>query len=64
MLHEHKAWEPAAARRDPRDDIVILTNYSEPGLVERGGELGAHDYLIKAHTPPALLAEATRKWVP
>jgi two-component system, OmpR family, phosphate regulon response regulator PhoB len=44
--------------------VVILTNYSEPELVERGRELGAHDYLIKAHTPPALLAEATRKWVP
>jgi two-component system phosphate regulon response regulator PhoB len=43
--------------------VVILTNYSEPELIERGRELGAHDYLIKAHTPPALLAEATRKWV-
>lgn len=44
--------------------VVILTNYSEPELVERGRDLGAHDYLIKAHTPPAALAEATRKWVP
>lgn len=44
--------------------VIILTNYSEPDLVERGRELGAHDYLIKAHTPPAALAEATRKWVP
>jgi CheY-like chemotaxis protein len=43
--------------------VVILTNYSEPELIERGLELGAHDYLIKAHTPPALLAEATRKFV-
>jgi CheY-like chemotaxis protein len=43
--------------------VVILTNYSEPELVERGRKLGAHDYLIKAHTPPAVLAEATRKWV-
>jgi CheY-like chemotaxis protein len=43
--------------------VVILTNYSEPDLVERGRALGAHDYLIKAHTPPAALAEATRKWV-
>jgi CheY-like chemotaxis protein len=43
--------------------IVILTNYSEPELIERSRELGAHDYLIKAHTPPALLAQTTRKWV-
>jgi two-component system alkaline phosphatase synthesis response regulator PhoP len=44
--------------------VVILTNFSEPELVERGLELGAQDYLIKAHTPPAVLALATRKWVP
>jgi CheY-like chemotaxis protein len=43
--------------------VVILTNYSEPELMERGRQLGAHDYLIKAHTPPAALAEATRRWV-
>jgi CheY-like chemotaxis protein len=43
--------------------VVILTNYSEPELVERGRQLGAHDFLIKAHTPPAVLAETTRKWV-
>ena len=44
--------------------VVILTNYSEPELIERGRQLGAHDYLIKAHTPPAVLAQATRKWLP
>lgn len=43
--------------------VVILTNYSEPELVRQGRELGAHDFLIKAHTPPAALAEATRQWV-
>ncbi|MFZ0128667.1 MAG: response regulator [Candidatus Dormiibacterota bacterium] len=43
--------------------VVILTNYSEPELMERGRQLGAHDFLIKAHTPPAALAEATRRWV-
>jgi DNA-binding response OmpR family regulator len=52
-----------AAPRTARIPVVILTNYSEPELVERGRELGAHDYLIKAHTPPAALADATRKWV-
>jgi CheY-like chemotaxis protein len=53
-----------ASPRTAAIPVVILTNYSEPELVERGRELGAHDYLIKAHTPPALLAETTRKWVP
>jgi DNA-binding response OmpR family regulator len=50
-----------AAPATARIPVVILTNYSEPELVERGRELGAHDFLIKAHTPPAVLAEATRK---
>jgi CheY-like chemotaxis protein len=44
-----------------RIPVVILTNYSEPELVERGRALGARDYLVKAHTPPAALAEATRQ---
>jgi DNA-binding response OmpR family regulator len=43
--------------------VVILTNYSEPELIERGRALGAHDYLVKAHTPPATLAEVTRRWL-
>jgi two-component system sensor histidine kinase/response regulator len=41
--------------------VVILTNFSEPELIARGRELGAHDFLVKAHTPPAALAEATRR---
>lgn len=44
-----------------RIPVVILTNYSEPELVERGRALGAREYLVKAHTPPAALAEATRQ---
>jgi CheY-like chemotaxis protein len=44
--------------------IVILTNFSEPEMMERGKELGAQDYLVKVDTPPALLAAAVRKWVP
>jgi CheY-like chemotaxis protein len=42
--------------------VVILTNFSEPEMVERGRRLGAQDYLIKVDTPPALLAAAARKW--
>jgi len=44
--------------------IVILTNFSEPEMMERGKALGAQDYLVKVDTPPALLAAAARKWVP
>lgn len=58
VLEELRA-RPATAKIP----VVILTNYSEPELVERGRELGAHDYLVKAHTPPATLAEVTRRWL-
>jgi CheY-like chemotaxis protein len=44
--------------------IVILTNFSEPEMMERGKALGAQDYLVKVDTPPAQLAAAAWKWVP
>ena len=43
--------------------VVILTNYSEPELVERGLKLGALDYLVKAETTPAHLSERMEKWM-
>lgn len=48
------------------DDVVDVATMYEMQLAAQGlqgRELGAHDYLIKAHTPPAALAEATREWV-
>ena len=44
--------------------VVILTNFSEPEMMQRGRELGAQEYLVKVNTPPALLAAAARKWLP
>jgi CheY-like chemotaxis protein len=44
--------------------VVILTNFSEPEMMQRGRELGAQEYLVKVDTPPALLAAAARKWLP
>jgi DNA-binding response OmpR family regulator len=44
--------------------VVILTNFSEPEMMQRGRELGAQDYLVKVDTPPALLAAAAWKWLP
>jgi DNA-binding response OmpR family regulator len=43
--------------------VVILTNFSEPELVERGLKLGALDYLVKAETTPAHLSERMEKWM-
>lgn len=42
--------------------VIILTNFGRPELVERGLELGALEFLIKADTTPARLAETAERW--
>ena len=42
--------------------VVILSNQGETEQVERGLNLGALEYLIKAETPPSRLASDVRKW--
>jgi CheY-like chemotaxis protein len=42
--------------------VVILSNYSEPELVERGMKLGALEYLIKSQTSPAGVAQRIPGW--
>jgi DNA-binding response OmpR family regulator len=35
--------------------VIILSNYGDPELRERGLKLGALEFLVKADTPPKLL---------
>ena len=53
-------------RQDERTQhipVVILSNYSERELVERGLKLGALEYLIKSQTTPAKLAGGVESWL-
>jgi DNA-binding response OmpR family regulator len=43
--------------------VVILSNYSERELVERGLKLGALEYLVKSQTTPAKLAGGVEGWL-
>ena len=43
--------------------VIILSNYGEAELVERGLKLGALDYLIKAETTPSTLSRGVGRWV-
>ena len=43
--------------------VIILSNYGEAELVERGLKLGALDYLIKAETTPSTLSRGVGKWI-
>jgi DNA-binding response OmpR family regulator len=55
-----------ALRKDSRTErlpVVILSNYSERQLIDRGLQLGALDYLIKTQTTPAHLSSGLEKWL-
>lgn len=55
-----------ALRQDERTKtvpVVILSNYSERELVERGLRLGALEYLIKSQTTPARVAGNVTAWL-
>jgi len=41
--------------------VIILTNYGEPELRERGLKLGALEFLVKADTTPAELSESVER---
>jgi DNA-binding response OmpR family regulator len=43
--------------------VVILSNYGERELVERGLKLGALEYLIKSQTTPARLSSGGEGWL-
>jgi DNA-binding response OmpR family regulator len=43
--------------------VVILSNYGEQELVERGLKLGALEYLIKSQTTPANLSRGVENWL-
>jgi hypothetical protein len=42
---------------------VILSNFNEDELVERGAKLGALDHLIKSQTTPARLVGGIDRWL-
>jgi len=49
--------------RTRRVPVVILSNYSEHELVDRGLRLGALEYLVKSQTTPARVAGGVPSWI-
>jgi CheY-like chemotaxis protein len=43
--------------------VVILSNYTERELVDRGLRLGALEYLVKSQTTPARVAGGVASWL-
>ncbi|MDQ6899425.1 MAG: response regulator [Candidatus Dormibacteraeota bacterium] len=55
-----------ALRRDERTKhlpVVVLSNYGEEELVERGLKLGALEYLIKSQTTPGRVSGGVPSWL-
>lgn len=55
-----------ALRNDERTravPVVILSNYTERELVDRGLRLGALEYLVKSQTTPARVAGGVANWL-
>jgi two-component system, chemotaxis family, sensor kinase CheA len=46
-----------------RIPVVILSNWNEKELVERGVRLGALDHLIKSQTTPSRLSQRLSEWL-
>ena len=42
--------------------VVILSNYGEPPLIERGLGLGAREYLLKSETTPSAVAAKAKRY--
>jgi CheY-like chemotaxis protein len=42
--------------------VVILSNYGEPPLIERGLRLGAREYLLKSETTPSSVAARAKTY--
>lgn len=56
--------EALRADIDTRDiPVIILSNWNEKELVERGIKLGALEHLIKSQTTPARLSQRLRDWL-
>ena len=43
--------------------VVILSNYGEPSMIDRGRSLGAVEYLVKSRVTPAEISEQIPVWV-
>jgi DNA-binding response OmpR family regulator len=43
--------------------VIILSNFGEKDLVDRGLKLGALEFLVKAQTSPLALSEGISEWL-
>jgi CheY-like chemotaxis protein len=66
LLPDRSGFEVLAAineRFPNHPPVVILSNYGEPSMIDRGRALGAVEYLVKSRVTPADISEHVPMWV-
>ncbi len=51
------------ARFPKHPPVVILSNYGEPTMIDRGIALGALEYLVKSRVTPASVSQSIPGWI-
>ena len=65
LLPDRSGFEVLAALNDRfpnHPPVVILSNYGEPAMIDRGRALGAIEYLVKSRVTPAEISEQIPGW--
>jgi CheY-like chemotaxis protein len=66
LLPDRSGLEIMADIKDGFPDhppVVILSNYGEPTMIDRGISLGALEYLVKSRVTPASVSQSIRGWI-
>jgi CheY-like chemotaxis protein len=66
LLPDQSGFELLAAlneRLPSHPPVVILSNYGEPAMIDRGRTLGAIEYLVKSRVTPAEISDQIPTWV-
>jgi DNA-binding response OmpR family regulator len=66
LLPDRSGFEVLASlneRLPNHPPVVILSNYGEPSMMDRGRSLGAIEYLVKSRVTPADISRQIPTWV-
>jgi len=66
LLPDRSCFEVLASLNDSLPNhppVVILSNYGEPSMIDRGRSLGAVEYLVKSRVTPAEISRQIPVWV-
>jgi two-component system OmpR family response regulator len=66
LLPDRSGLEVMVELREKHSDpppVIILSNYGEPAMIERGLALGAVEYLVKSRVTPDTVSHSIPRWI-